>query len=149
RRICVAIGDVRWHATCPLRRVMSVSRAYAVPVTNILVATDLDERGDAALAIAKQRGAGAHITVCHVTKSTGDLNAAGAETLRSVSERVRHQLGSDARGIDVLVRTGNTADQIAACAELIGAELVVIGSTDHSGGLLRRMFTSTTVDKVV
>ncbi|MGE0869961.1 MAG: universal stress protein [Kofleriaceae bacterium] len=119
-------------------------------VTRILVATDLTQIGDAAIrvAVARAGATGARIAVCHVV-TPGHSQPPIVDVVKQITAHLDRELGPAARDIEVMVRTGNPADQIASCAADWNADLVIVGGVDHPLGLLRRLFHTSVVDKVV
>ncbi len=122
------------------------------PQARILVASDLGPISDDAMRLAQDRArwssALSRVGLCHVLPT--EDTAAMEEGVRRVFAHLGDELGSShVRDVDVLVRTGESADAIAECAASWAADLVVIGRPGHPAGAIGRVFTPGVVDQVV
>ena len=128
----------------------------------ILVATDLSEDADRAIAAADEiaKRDGAELAVCHVTPDLQQLSvlfpqgvAKGALDVveferragEVVAERVRALTGRDAN--EVFIDSGADYAVIVSNAERSRADLVVTGSHGHTG--MRRALLGSVSEKVV
>ena len=117
----------------------------------ILVASDLSERSDVALnrAITLAAAAGAHLHVAHVVDGELPPDIAAAEQ-QGAERFLRGQLAKSpaAAQIDTEVSAvlGDPCDDVAALAQRISADLIVVGRHRHRG--LAEFFSGTTVDRM-
>lgn len=119
---------------------------------HILVATDLTARSDRAMerAFALARETGAALTILHVVDD--ELPAAVADQLKAEAEAAidRICMGPAARGVapvDRRVAFGRGFEQILRAAEVVEADLLVLGLHRNESG--RGLFTGTTVERVI
>lgn len=111
----------------------------------ILVATDLAPASDLAMraAVARAPAPRGRVAVFHVC----DDGAGGAARVRA---HLRDVIAApDADALDVIVRDGDPAEQIAAVAEQWHADLVVLGEPVHASGVLGRLFRPRVVEQVL
>jgi nucleotide-binding universal stress UspA family protein len=105
----------------------------------VLVATDLDRSGDAALdtgaRLASAAGASLHVVHVVAPAQAGDVGGRGT-TADEVMAAVRRVTGSDASA-KVHVVPGTPADAIRSLAERMTADLVVVGPHRESDQLQR------------
>jgi nucleotide-binding universal stress UspA family protein len=114
-------------------------------VRRILVATDFSDGSGAALNRARQLASlhDAALTLVHVVPEDG------GDDLRGIAERGLLRLAAHfgASESDTVVAAGSTSAAIAATAETIGADLVVVGA--HGAHWLQDLFVGSTAESVV
>lgn len=118
----------------------------------ILVATDFSARSDRAIrrATLLAREFGASVTLVHVVDD--DQPAQLVESEREIAENILAEQCSSLREIDgleceFLVEPGDPFEGIAAAAERLSPDLLVIGS--HRRQALRDLFVGTTAERTV
>lgn len=121
----------------------------------ILVASDLSDRADIALqravTIARRTKAALHVVYVvdgALPLSLGEVQRDAAEDL--ITRQLRDMAGDDLRQTTVLSIFGDPAEDIAATAQDIAADLIVVGRHRDRDGASdwAEMFSGTTVDRL-
>ena len=112
-------------------------------IRRIIAATDLSECAGRAVSLAANiaRVAGGELTVVHVHSPAPDYTSrvlVGEATMRDLADQkrgsVEDELDRHLAGLQPVKRlllTGPTASQILAAADLVSADLIVVGTRGH------------------
>lgn len=127
--------------------VLVVPKAAALWKNRILLATDGSRHGDRAAAAAQAlaRRFSLPVTVVSVLKAGFD-EARRAEGRQAV-ERVRQAFQAEGIAVEGQVLEGDSAQEIVACAQRAGADLIVMGSHGRTG--LGRLVLGSVSEKVI
>jgi nucleotide-binding universal stress UspA family protein/uncharacterized membrane protein YfcA len=127
--------------------VLVVPKAAELWRRRILLATDGSRHGERAAQAAQAlaRRFSLPVTVVSVLKAGFD-EARRAEGQRAV-ERVRQDFSTEGLAVEGHVLEGDSAQEIIACAERVGADLIVMGSHGRTG--LGRLVLGSVSEKVI
>ncbi|WP_027459855.1 universal stress protein [Deinococcus murrayi] len=138
--------------------VMLQGEAGGQPFSRVLIGTDFSAAADHALAVARQRFAGALRRLVHVTDArvTAAPDLMGGVTPVALDPSLLHTLEHESRNrlerlaspdeeTELLV--GDPVTGILDAAARWGAELIVVGT--HSKGVLEHFFLGSSAEKLV
>jgi nucleotide-binding universal stress UspA family protein len=165
----VVAARVRVQARCPVIVVSpsqsdatSASPSSPAPIHGILVASDLTESAEAAIAYGCSLGQrlGCPVHVVHVTRhprsrprrTAGQTSEANEQAVRAATVRLEATLAACTRRtgntpVQGLIRVGDPATKILACARALGDDLVIVGG--RRGRSLRRAVLGSVARQVV
>lgn len=140
-------AKVLHHAECPVWTGVHMAEApaeTALPLRRILCALDLGPQSERSLLWADwlSRAFDSRLTLMHVTAAIPDTGDRSEEAWRAnlrwsaekELERLRDAAGCSA---ELLLEAGDPAHAICACAQRLGADLLVIGRGSAAGGFGR------------
>jgi nucleotide-binding universal stress UspA family protein len=128
-------------------------------IQRIIAATDLSECAGSAVSLAANiaRVAGGELTVVHVHSPAPDYTSrvlVGEATMRDLADQKRGSVEAELdqhlatlQPVKRILLTGPTASQILAAADLVDADLIVVGTRGH--GAIKRALLGSVAEAVI